>query len=132
MDLLTPKLMADYEAIRNERLSISESRNERLKSIIGEEAHAKHLEALAQVDSQIALELGVSAEDFEKAEKAIKDAVIKNGATIDGVAIQVQYVKPSVSWDGKKLDGLALVIPAINDCRTEKPASTKVMPKKKA
>lgn len=47
----------------------------------------------------------------------VKTAVIAEGETVKGGALQAVYAKGRVTWDGKKLDGMMSLIPQLEDAR---------------
>lgn len=50
-------------------------------------------------------------------EAQAKEAVIAEGASVKGGALQAVFMKGRVSWDSKMLDGLTIVIPELNQAR---------------
>jgi hypothetical protein len=52
-------------------------------------------------------------------EACVKNDALTVGATIKGSHLMVVWSKGRTSWDAKKLEGMALLIPAINEARKE-------------
>lgn len=50
-------------------------------------------------------------------EAQAKEAVIAQGQSIKGGALQAVFVTGRVSWDSKMLDGLTIIIPELNQAR---------------
>jgi len=59
----------------------------------------------------------VGAEALLEAE--IKEYVINLGASVKATNLHAVYAKGRVTWDGKKLDGMMSIIPALADARKE-------------
>jgi hypothetical protein len=70
-------------------------------------------------DNQIAFEdkINANAALISDLEAQAKEAVLKEGETAKGGALQAVYVKGRVSWDTRKLDGMMIVIPELNQAR---------------
>ena len=56
-------------------------------------------------------------ERLAQVEGRIKVGVVALGSTVKHDGIQAVFVKGRVSWDSKKLDGLALVVAEVKECR---------------
>lgn len=57
--------------------------------------------------------------DINVLEAQIKDMALKHGRSVTCVTgYRAQYNKGRVSWDTKRLDGLSLLIPQINECKS--------------
>lgn len=70
--------------------------------------------------------------DAEKeAEAALKEAVLEKGETVKTDRIVLTYRRAGVrtSWDSKRLEGLALAFPAINECKEESETKASVVVK---
>lgn len=74
---------------------------------------------------------GPLAAEYAELEAAAKEAVLKAKGTVngtyvakDGTAPQCVYAKPRTTWDMKKLEGVALLIPAVAQCRTTAPTGS--------
>lgn len=79
-----------------------------------------YVEAKAQVDDLKAQVPGLSK--AEKALEAAKKAVTDYAKANDGaeaIGYKVEFGAPYYTWDGGKLEGLALLIPQLKECRTE-------------
>ena len=59
-------------------------------------------------------------------ETAIKEAGLAAGKTIKGNHHSCVFTKGRVTWDGKKLDGMMSIIPALRDARKEGDPSVSV------
>ena len=75
--------------------------------------------ALADIDAEFSPKLDAVAEKIAKLEADAKTAVLAEGATVKGGALQAVYTKGRVTWDGKKLEGMAALIPQLADARKE-------------
>jgi hypothetical protein len=72
---------------------------------------------LAEIDTQFdpsndVIETGIDALITE-----IKADVIQAGASVKGTHCHAIYTKGRVSWDSKMLEGMAILIPQINDAK---------------
>lgn len=74
-------------------------------------------QALADVDAEFMPKHQAIAEKIEALESEAKTAVLAEGATVKGGALQAVYAKGRVTWDGKKLDGMMSLIPQLEDAR---------------
>lgn len=78
---------------------------------------AEVAQALADVDAEYMPKHQAIAEKIEALEAEVKTAVLAEGETIKGGALQAVYAKGRVTWDGKKLDGMMSLIPQLEDAR---------------
>jgi hypothetical protein len=74
-------------------------------------AYEKITKEFATLESSVAIEAA-------ELEAQIKDHVTQSGATISGKSLMAVYVSGKTSWNTDKLDGLALKLPEINECKT--------------
>lgn len=74
---------------------------------------------LADIDIEFAPKLDAISQKIATLEAEAKTAVLAEGATVKGGALQAVYRKGSVTWDGKKLDGMMSLIPQLKDARKE-------------
>lgn len=54
---------------------------------------------------------------IDELEAQAKEAVLAEGVTVKGGALQAVYSKPRVTWDSKQLDGLMIIIPELSQAR---------------
>lgn len=73
--------------------------------------------AFADIDAEFSPKLDAVAEKIAALEADAKAAVLAEGATAKGGALQAVYTKGRVTWDGKKLDGMMSLIPQLEDAR---------------
>ncbi len=78
---------------------------------------AEVAQALADVDAEFMPKHQAVAEKIEALEAQIKTAVLAEGESVKGGALQAVYAKGRVTWDGKKLDGMMSLIPQLEDAR---------------
>lgn len=50
-------------------------------------------------------------------EAAAKSAVLEVGSTVKGDKLMFVYAKGKTTWDGWKLEGMASIVPALNDAK---------------
>jgi hypothetical protein len=81
---------------------------------------------LALIDAGLEDDLEPLLETAKTLENQIKAAVVSHGAKVKSERLQAVYVKPRVSWDGKMLDGLAMVIPDVARARSEGKPSVRI------
>lgn len=74
-------------------------------------AYEKVTREFASLESAVAIEAA-------ELEAQIKDHVVQAGATVSGKTLMAVYVPGKTSWNTDKLDGLALKLPEINECKT--------------
>jgi len=72
---------------------------------------------LAEIDEEFAFKMDTNAALISDLEAAVKQAVITSGKPVKGAAWQVIYSKPRVTWDTDKLDGLAMLLPQLDEAR---------------
>jgi len=75
--------------------------------------------ALADIDAEFSPKLDAIAQKISTLEADAKTAVLAEGATVKGGALQAVYTKGRVTWDSKKLEGMASLIPQLADARKE-------------
>lgn len=81
---------------------------------------------LAEIDAEYADKSASLSEQRGIYEEAIKQAVLAAGKTIKGNHHSFVFTKGRVTWDGKKLDGMMSIIPALRDARREGDPSVSV------
>lgn len=74
---------------------------------------------LADLDAEYTPRLATIQERTAEAEVAVKEAVLREGASVKGKRLHAVWTKGRVSWDTKKLDGLMIAFPELRECRTE-------------
>lgn len=72
---------------------------------------------LNDIEVEFQEQQALNAERIERLESLAKQAVLEAGETVRGGALQAVWSKGRVSWDTKKLDGLMIVIPELNQAR---------------
>ena len=104
--------LSDYQA---QRSLIEIKKQELIDGIYTQEIKVK----LQEIDAEFTTQYeGVDA-NITAITEQIKQAVIANGESVKGSFLHAVYAKGRVSWDSKKLDGLALVIPEVLKARKE-------------
>ena len=73
--------------------------------------------ALADIDLEYAPKIDSIDDKISKLEGQAKQAVLEAGMTVKAGALQAVYMKGRVTWDTKKLDGLMIVFPQLNQER---------------
>jgi hypothetical protein len=86
-----------------------------IDSVLTPEIKAK----LSDIDAEFADKVEVVDARIAEATNNIKQAIIRLGETVKGEHLQAVYMKGRVSWDTKTLDGLAIVMPQLNQARKE-------------
>lgn len=74
-------------------------------------------EELDAIEAEYAPIFGSLNIGIAETENEIKAAVAEHGATVSAAGFVAQYNKGRVTYDSKRLDGLALAYPAINECK---------------
>ena len=72
---------------------------------------------LDDIELEFEDKLNVVAALIADLEAEAKQAVLEAGETIKGGALQAVFMKGRVSWDTKKLDGLMIILPELNQAR---------------
>lgn len=81
--------------------------------------------ALAEVDQEFSPMLEAIADVIEKLEAQAKEAVLAEGKTVKGGALQAVYSAGRVTWNSDMLDGMIALVPDIAKARKEgKPSIT--------
>ena len=80
------------------------------------------LEEMLEQDRDMSQELQPALDQLKALKKRIQEHVLETGqiAEVEGAKVSIRRGYTRVSYDRKKLDGLALAYPAIADCRTER------------
>ena len=74
-------------------------------------------EELDAIEAEYAPIFGRMNIDIAETENEVKSAVAKHGQTVSAAGIMAQFNHGRVTYDSKRLDGLALAFPQINECR---------------
>jgi hypothetical protein len=77
-------------------------------------------------------ELAPLAEQIAETEAVVKEQTLTIGETQKGQFLQAVYMSGRVSWDTKGLEGLAIVIPEINNLKKVGEPSVSIRSNKKA
>lgn len=72
---------------------------------------------LADLETEYAPMFGRINADIEAVESEVKAAVTAHGATVTGGGMMAQFNSGRVTYDAKRLGGLALAFPQINECK---------------
>lgn len=75
-------------------------------------------QALADIDAEFAEKAMQVDANIDYLTGLVKTGVLDAGATVKGNHLQAVYMKGRTSWDSKKLEGLAIAIPAVLEART--------------
>lgn len=103
--------LAEYQAQR----TVAELDKQALvDSVLTPEIKAK----LADIDAEFADKVAAVDQNIADLTAQVKEAVIQNGASVKGSHLQAVYAKGRVSWNTKLLEGLAMVIPQVNEAKT--------------
>lgn len=73
---------------------------------------------LEDVEAEFAPLFQALTDEFAHVEYQVKAAVLETGQSVRGSTHIAVYAKPRISWDTKMLDGLAILIPQVNDAKT--------------
>jgi phage host-nuclease inhibitor protein Gam len=102
--------LAEYQAQR----TVAELDKQALvDSVLTPEIKAK----LAEIDAEFADKVAAVDQNIAELTAQIKEAVIQNGSSVKGTHLQAVYTKGRVSWNTKLLEGLAMVIPQVNEAK---------------
>lgn len=82
---------------------------------------------IAELQAQVtALTAAVDAR-IDAVQKAVKQAVATHGATVESSRVRATYIKPRITWDGKRLEGYAAAHPEIKVFRKEGKPSVRLV-----
>lgn len=76
------------------------------------------IDELTALEAEYAPLIRAAQEKYAELEAQIKTAVVEAGASVKGAELHAVYAKGRVSWDGKKLEGMAALIPQLAEART--------------
>lgn len=112
METIEQKLdkLAEFEA---QRSLISAHKQEAIDSAITPEVR----QLLAGIEVEFANQSQAVDANIAALTEEIKQGVLAAGVTIRGGGIMAVWNKGRTSWDSKKLDGMASIIPQLNDAR---------------
>ena len=104
--------LAEYESQRD----ILEMDRKRL---VAEATPAEVTARIADINVEFAVKENTVAANIANLRAEIEAAVLSAEATAKGAHYMAIYTKGRVTWDGKKLDGMMSIIPALKDARKE-------------
>jgi phage host-nuclease inhibitor protein Gam len=84
-----------------------------IDSVLTAEIKAK----LAEIDAEFAPQSEAVDTNIDALTTEIKADVIQAGTSVKGTHCHAIYTKGRVSWDSKMLEGMAILIPQINDAK---------------
>lgn len=73
---------------------------------------------LAEIAAEFMPMFDMADEKIAALEEQAKQAVLAEGKTVKSDYIQAVYQKWRVSWDSKKLEGLIMIVPQLENART--------------
>jgi hypothetical protein len=73
---------------------------------------------LAEIAAEFMPMFDMADEKIAALEEQAKQAVLSEGKTVKSDYIQAVYQKGRVSWDSKKLEGLMMIVPQLENART--------------
>jgi hypothetical protein len=91
-----------------------------------------NLKQKAAEDAVITPEIQALTEQIAETEAVVKEQTLTIGETQKGQFLQAVYMSGRVSWDTKGLEGLAIVIPEINNLKKIGEPSVTIRSNKKA
>lgn len=74
---------------------------------------------MREVEMEFAPRMEAVAKKAQEKDAEVRAAVLAHGASVKGKHRHAVWSKGKVSWDTKTLDGMALVIPQLNEARKE-------------
>lgn len=110
----TDKLNALVELMA-ERDALELHRQELIDAVYTAEIKAK----IADINAELSEPAQAVGDKIAALEAEIKTDVLAAGETAKGSHMMAVYTKGRVTWDGKKLDGMMSLIPALKDARKE-------------
>jgi hypothetical protein len=108
------KMLNRLATLQGKLRRLQGDRQKAISSVLSGRAKAAYeriTKEFATLESSVAIEAA-------ELEAQIKDHVTQSGATISGKSLMAVYVSGKTSWNTDKLDGLALKLPEINECKT--------------
>lgn len=101
-----------YEAARTDAQKWHDLYVERRNAIL-----AYVQDDLAALDAEMKPYLDQTDEILNVSEAAAKIAVLELGQTVKGDSAMFVWAKGKTTWDGGKLEGMASIVPALNDAK---------------
>jgi len=76
-------------------------------------------QAVEDVNAEFSGKETAVRENMAALEAQVKQAVIEGGETVKGGVLQAVYNKGRVSWDSRKLEGLMIAFPKLQEARKQ-------------
>lgn len=105
----------DLADLRAKKDLLDIQKKDLIDSVIPTEVKIK----LREIDDEFADAYSALATALQEVESEIKHAVIEQGHSFTGNALQAVYMPGPVTWESKVLEGMAKLIPQINEARKE-------------
>ena len=109
---------SEYDAVE---ANLKSERDGKLFDLLGEDLYTRFQEIKADYDVLLEQAMTDRERVVKELQAQIKTGTLAVGETVKGQHNMAVFVQPSPAWDNKKLEGFALVHPAVLECRTEKP-----------
>ncbi len=109
------KLLDKISEYRVQMDSVLLEKQKLVDEAMGEEVKKR----IADITAEFAGKAEAVDKNLAALEQQIKDAVVEEGETVDGVLYQAVFNKGRVTWDTGILDGLAIAIPELNQARKQ-------------
>lgn len=108
--MTTEELLEQYTEYRT-AYELESAEMERQRAAI----MAQIQDQLDSLSAEFKPRLDAASEKFAELENEIKKQVLADSKSLKGRRWQFVYAKGRVTWDGKKLDGMASIIPELKD-----------------
>lgn len=104
--------IAEYESQRD---SLNAAKADAIEKALPAEIRA----ILGEIDVEFSAKFQAVDDNIATLTAEVKAEVLAAGNTVKGAHYMAVWNKGRVSWDGKKLDGMMSIIPALKDARKE-------------
>jgi hypothetical protein len=81
---------------------------------------------LTEIDIEFAAPYEECQAQIAPLETEIREEVAAQGATIRGAHLMAVYMRGRITWDGRKLDGMMVLIPQLREARKEGDPSVQI------
>jgi len=99
--------------LQAKRILLDANRQELVNQVFTPEIQAR----ITEIDVEFSSLFNAADAAINALTDEIKTDVIQAGASVKGAHLHAIYTKGRVSWDSKMLEGMAILIPQINDAK---------------
>lgn len=107
------KRLDELAGFHDEAEKLRRDLDEKIEAVMTEEVR----QAIADLRAEYLPKQSIVDQRITETVALIKEMTVQRGVTVNGSRMMAVYLPGRETWDGKKLEGLAMVIPAVLEAK---------------